>query len=117
IFIPDDLLVKHSDKLFPIPFENLSIRDFRDRFVSGGEIFLSNSGSLGLPLLVDPMVMYYNRDLFASSSVALPPANWAEVNQIVPLLSKIDARNNVLQSAISFGEFDNVNNAKDIFAM
>ena len=40
IFIPDDLLVKHSDKLFPVPFENFSARDFRDRFVEGGEIFL-----------------------------------------------------------------------------
>src|SRR5258708_5262977 len=38
-------------------------------FVSGGRIY-------GLPLSIDTLVMIYNKDLFNSAGIAVPPTTW-----------------------------------------
>lgn len=117
IMLPDTLIYRHADKIYPIPYATLSQRDFKNTFVEEGELFLTGSGILALPFRLNPMVMYWNRDLFGNAGLALPPASWEEVLSETPKLSAKDQSGNLTRSAVSFGEYQNVNYAKDIMAL
>jgi ABC-type glycerol-3-phosphate transport system substrate-binding protein len=118
IVLKSDALVTHRAKLYPISYENYSRRDFQDTFVDGGEMFALSEGIYGFPFAIDPMVMYWNRDMFASNGLAQAPVSWeAIVGDVVPRLTIKDTNRNVLQSAVSFGEFRNVAHAKEMLML
>ncbi len=115
ILLPQDLIFRHSNKIFALPYDNYSPRQFKDAFVEEGEIYLGEGGVLGFPLLVDPLVMYWNRDLFSSSGAALPPKFWDEFITLSPQLTQLGgAKSQIDVSAVALGTFDNVENAKEI---
>lgn len=117
ILLPQDLILRQLDKFYITPYENYSERTFRDSFVEGAELFLSPTGIIAFPFSVDPMVMYWNRDLFTSADVPLPPTSWTEFFGLVPKLTQKDDRGNITQSFVAFGEVRNVTHAKDIISM
>jgi ABC-type glycerol-3-phosphate transport system substrate-binding protein len=63
------------------------------------------------------MVMYWNRNMFSAGDIARPPAYWDEFLTISPILSKRNDANDILKSAVAFGEFRNVTHAKDILSL
>ncbi len=117
VIMRDDEIYKQSNKLFLIPYANYSERNFKDRFIEEGELFLEKDGILALPFIVDPMVMYWNRDIFSNNAIANPPKYWDEIYPIIDKVTKKTAQADILQSAIAFGEWDNVTNAKEIVSM
>jgi multiple sugar transport system substrate-binding protein len=118
LLLPDDLILRHSDKIDLIPYLSLPQRDFQNLFVQAAEIYMRDSGLVALPFAIDPLVMYWDRDLFNNSSVTIPPKYWDEFLTLAPKLTKRDPKtNDITQSAIAFGEYVNIDNAKDIIAM
>ena len=116
LLVPQDKIIKYLNKTYTIPYESYPERNFKDTFVSGTEIFLSNQGVLGLPFILDPLVMYWNRDIFTNNQIALAPTNWADFPILAEKISKSDKNANITKSAVAFGEFRNVNNAKEIIS-
>lgn len=115
IMLRSDALVTHRAKLLSIPYTSFPLRDFRDTYVDAGEIFAMKDGIYALPFLIDPLIMYWNRDLFATGGIAQPPSDWENVvARVVPNLTKRDTSRNILQSALAFGEYRNVTNAKEV---
>lgn len=120
LLLPDDLVLRHTDKIEPIPYSPGGITPawLQDTFIQAAEIYKRDNGLIAVPFAVDPMVMYWNRDIFSNASVTEPPKYWDEFLTLTPLLTKKDPKTfNITQSAISFGEFENVDHAKDILAM
>lgn len=117
ILLPQDLIVRHSDKVYPIPFESLSERDFKDRFIEEGELYVNKTGILALPFTIDPLVMYWNRDLFSSAGISQPPSSWDEFYTLAPRLTVRGQNTDIIRSTLSIGEFRNVAHAKDILAL
>jgi len=109
-------IFSHQDKIVSVSFDDYSERVFKDTFIEEGELYLTPSGILGLPFLVDPMVMYWNRDIFTAKGIASPPKFWDEFFDIVPRITERDQASNILQSAVAFGEFRNVRHAKEILS-
>ena len=116
VVISHDLVTKHSNKIFPIPFTTFSERNFSDTFIGEASLLYSSLGFLGIPIGVDPLIMYWNRDMFASAGVSMPPRYWDEVLKVVPYLSEKDSSVNISRSAIALGDFGNINNAKEIIS-
>jgi len=116
ILLPHDLIMRFADKVVPIPYSTFSERTFKDTFVEEGELFLSPTGALALPFTIDPLVMYWNRDVFSSASLALPPKLWGEFADLAVTLTEKDTRLNITKSALAFGEFTNIVNAKEILS-
>lgn len=117
ILLPHDLIVRHQDKIFPIPFETLSVRKFLDTFIEEGEMYISTRGVLALPFSIDPLVMYWNRDLFQAAAISKPPAFWDEFFTLSLDLTKTDNALNIIESAVALGEFQNVEHAKEILSL
>ncbi len=111
-------LVKHRAKLLAIPYTSIPLSDFRNKYVDGAEIFALQDGVYAVPFAVDPLMLYWNRDMFASVGLAQAPATWENlVVNVVPSITITDNNRNVIQSALAFGEFRNVTHAKDILML
>lgn len=116
ILASQDLILRQQGKLAVLPYENLSERDFKDTFVGGAEIFLSPAGTIAQPMLVDPLVLYWNRTLLTNAGVANPPRYWDELFTLAPLVSQKDKQGNIIRSLVAFGEYGNVTDAKSILS-
>lgn len=113
--IPDNLLLKQQNKLFKIPYTNYSQRDFKSNFIEGSEILLTKDGIWGLPFMVDPMVLYWNRGKLNNIGLGNTPEYWDDFIEFVPRLAVKDSSLNVQDAAVALGEYQNIKNAKAIF--
>lgn len=116
ILLSNDSIIRHDDKVQVVPYASYPERQFRDTFLQEGELYLTSEGVLGFPLSVDPLVMYYNRQLLESAGIATPPRYWDEFPQLALAMTKRDASGNLTQSFVALGESSNVDHAKDILA-
>lgn len=107
-------VLTHQDKVTTIPYDSYSERLFKDTFIEEGELYLTSEGILGLPFLVDPMVMYWNRNMFSGKGIAAPPRYWDELFDFVPRVTERDQASNIVKSAVALGEFRNIRHAKKI---
>ena len=120
IILSNDALVSERAKLYPIPYETLPLRTIKDTYVDGAEIFSLSDGTYGFPFAVDPLVMYWNRDLFSSAGLAMPPATWEQVvAQTVPALARVTQSPvfAIEKAALAFGEYTNVQNATEVLLL
>lgn len=118
LLLPHEALVSYRSKIQPIPFENFPARDFKNLYIDGAEIWAMSDGVYGYPLAIDPLVMYWNRDILSSKNVLNAPKTWeAIVNDIVPTFVERDFNRNITLSPVAFGEYRNVTNAAEIISM
>ncbi len=120
---PDMILMKQDDvitqeaRLIKIPFTKMSEQEFRATFADAASPFLTPDGILGVPFLIDPLVLYWNRDMVNSSGYADAPEYWDEVQDMAQKITKRTDTGAITKATIPFGQYKNVNNAKDILSM
>lgn len=114
--LPQDQIIKQKDKILALDSQTYPLRTFRDNFLDLAEIYISGGTILGLPLQVDPLVLYWNRDLFGNAGLVRTPAFWDEFPDAVQKLKITDGQK-IKQAGAAMGEFGNIENAKDILAM
>lgn len=112
-----DSAVRDASKVLPIPYESFPREQFANTFIQSAEPFLSSSGVLAIPLLVDPLVLYWNRDMLGTAGFSQAPQAWDELYNYSAKLTKRDETNSVLKSGVALGEYQNVAHAKDILAL
>lgn len=116
-FVSSDNLLKQKQRIFTVPFASFSERNFKNSFIEGAEVFLSEEGIWALPISIDPMVMYWNRDIFTSAGLTEPPSFWDEFYDISSALTRRDPNFNITRSALALGEFANINHAFEILSL
>ena len=114
IIMPESLIVENLDKTLPIPYDFYSARQFDDDFIDGASLFRSSDGIIGLPLYIDPLVMYWNKDIFSTGGAASYPTRWGEFENLVGKLTIGDRTGNISQSAVAMGSYGNISFAKEI---
>lgn len=117
IFLPHDLIVRHQDKVALLPYASFSLRNFKDTFIDASELYLLPQGIIALPITVDPLVMYWNRDFFSSHGLAKPPYFWDEFLTLAPALSLQTKTGDIQGSAVAMGESANIKHTKEILSM
>ena len=116
VILPYGKFIDYRTHLYPVPYEYFSERDFLDTYVEQAELYLTEEGELALPLLVDPIVMYWNKDIFSAQAISQVPTIWDEFKTLAPAMTiRDDIR--IIRSTIPFGQYANVNHAKDIISM
>lgn len=117
LFIMKSNMINRFEKfVYKTPFANYSERLFRDTFIDGADIYLASDGIIGMPLVVDPMVMYYNKNLFKNEGLSQVPQYWSDLFSLSSKLTKKKNDGTILQSMIALGRFDNITHSKDILA-
>lgn len=117
IIISQDKFWENRAKLIPMPYSSVSERDFQDTFVEAAEIFLTAEGVYALPISIDPLVLYYNRDILSTAGISNPLAYWDQIYEQTTDLTRRDAAGNISQSTIALGTTGNIENAKDILSL
>jgi ABC-type glycerol-3-phosphate transport system substrate-binding protein len=114
--LAQDKIFKQKNKLYLIPSANISAKDFTSIFAEEGNLFATGAGTYALPLTIDPLVLYFNRDLLTKASIALPPAYWDQIYDYAEKLTTKDNAGNITKSAIALGESSNIPHSKEILA-
>ncbi len=117
VFLPSEKLVQHRSRIFSLDEKALPIRNFRDTYIGGSEIFALSDGIYAYPVAIDPLVMYYNRTLLGDQSIIYPPKTWPELMPEIPKLVQKDYNRTISRSAVAFGEYANVTHAYDVISL
>lgn len=116
VFIPDALVVSLAKRIVPVPMEAVSERYFLDTYAQAAETFWGPAGAFGIPVAVDPMVFYWNRDHLQSAGISRPPTQWSAIPGLAERLTLKDRTFEISRSTIAMGEYANVTNAREILA-
>lgn len=117
ILTSQEELLALSKFLVPIPSASLPANTFTNAFIQGASIFSAgNAGYLGIPFLVDPLVLFSNRSILSSAGIARPPETWESLTGLVPNVAKLSPSRQVMRGLIALGTYDNVHNARGILS-
>lgn len=118
VLLPHEELVANRSRLLPLSYDSHPIRNFRDNYIDGAEIFALQDGIYAYPVAVDPIVMYWNRDILSNKGLLAPPNTWEQiVNSFVPDFVERDFNRNIFISPLAFGTYENINNAFEVLSM
>ncbi len=114
---------KHGEKLVPMPEGKLpgydrplmTMKEFREQFVDvASKDLVVNNRIYGMPIYMDTLALYYNKDLLNSAGITQPPVTWEVFNESVARLTKFDESGNIIQSGAAIGTARNINRSTDI---
>ncbi|MDP3836657.1 MAG: extracellular solute-binding protein [bacterium] len=97
-----------------------TLKEIKDRFIDVvyGDVVMSDNQVYGLPLSVDTLALFYNRDLFNNASIVQAPLYWnKEFQQNVKKLTRQDAVLGLVQSGIALGGGTNIERYSDILSI
>ncbi len=117
IIISQEDLLTERGKLNVIPFDSIPQRTYTSAFLPIFQLYLTEEGTYGVPLVVDPLVLYYNRAILSSVGVTRAPSTWDAVSGLAMGVTGRDDRGTVTRSLISLGEYQNVSNARAILSL
>lgn len=116
LIIQEDMLVSLQKRLTLIAWTAISERDLKNSYTQAGEIFMTPTGTYAVPFLIDPLVLYWNRDIFNSALVTNPPATWQDLVTLAPTFIERNSNKTISKTAIALGEYANIAHAKEILA-
>ncbi|MBI2037323.1 MAG: extracellular solute-binding protein [Candidatus Magasanikbacteria bacterium] len=69
----------------------------------------------GLPLSLENMALYYNKDLLDRANIAEPPKTWEDFQEAVKKITKFDRTSgNIVQAGTALGTGNNISGFEDI---
>jgi len=112
---------KYQDKIYPLAMEkdkDLNLKTISEYYpeIVSQELIIKQKYLAGIPLSVDTLALFYNKDIFNHFNIALPPKTWEELISLIPTLRATDQNNNLTRSAIALGTYNNVNWSTDILS-
>jgi ABC-type glycerol-3-phosphate transport system substrate-binding protein len=117
ILFSHEKLVTMRNRIQPFSYESFPIRDIRNLYLDGAQIFALDNGFYGYPLAVNPLIMYWNKDILANEGYLEPPATWEElINSVfADLIMRSDNRS-IQRGVIAMGEYNNIRNSFGIIS-
>ena len=111
-------LSRYEDKIWAAPSELVSLKELTDNFVDVvADDFVSDSYITALPLSIDTLALYYNKDIFNTAGIPQPPETWEEFLTDVEELTIKDERDNIIRAGAALGAARNVNRSTDILSL
>ncbi|MBU2220730.1 extracellular solute-binding protein [Patescibacteria group bacterium] len=117
IVISQEDLLATKNKISLIPSSSISERTFRDSYLPVSELYLTEGGTYGIPFVVDPMMLYYNRPVLASAGAARPPSTWEAVTGLAAGINRLTDAQTISRSIIAIGTYENVDHARGIISL
>jgi len=107
--------------------KTLSIKDLKTKFPDqvAEDVVLKEADSqgnvkdkiFGLPLSVDSLALFYNKELLNAAGLAKPAEDWSTFQTHVKKLTKQDSSGNITQSGAAIGGSSNVERSSDILSV
>jgi len=94
--------------------EEIGLTD--DYYPTIKESLFSDGNYYGLPLMIDTLALYYNKEIFDQAGLR-PPVTWDEFRQTASLLTVRDENGRIQQAGAAIGNASNVDHWSDILAL
>jgi len=107
----------------------MSVKQLQNDFADGvaGDVVIPTSQGdpklplvdriYGLPLSMDTMVMYFNRDMLNNAGIAEPAIHWQEFQDHVKKITKLDEVGTIIRAGAAIGTAANVERSADILSL
>lgn len=116
--IHDYWLPKYQERLAPVPAEIMTAKQFETDFAEVATVdFVSGGQPYAMPLSIDTLALYYNKDHFNQANIPSPPKTWKEFSDDLKLLTKTDDLDNIVRAGAAIGTAKNVNRSMDILSL
>ncbi len=80
--------------------------------------FVLNNQIYALPLDLDTLAMYYNKDIFDSAGIVYPPSNWNDFEADIAKLKIVNAQGQITRAAAAIGGSEtSIANAPDLVSL
>lgn len=116
VLIPHEQLVAIQETIQPLSFESFSLRNFQDTYIDGADIALLEGGYYGMPIGIDPLIMFYNRSILNAARISEPPQYWEQFIGLVPSVVEKTGSFGLERSFVAFGAYQNVEHAAKIIS-
>ncbi len=114
IVFPDTMYFGQVNKLVTIPTATISAREYADTYIDAANQFAVQGGIKAFPLVIDPLVMYYNKDMLSSAGVVTPPRSWKELSDLTSKITRKGDDGVLNRETVALGEYSNISYAKRI---
>ncbi len=114
--IQNTSLSKQINKITPVPSKSFSASQLKEFFPKIVEQNFTNKGAVyALPLSIDSLALFYNKELLNQGGVAVLPKDWKEFQDIIPKLTKSDSNKNIITAGAAIGGSEkNINHATNL---
>ena len=123
---PDLILIPHEDileqyeanRLLQIPYTFFPRSQYESLFINAANIFATSDGLRGIPFVVNPIVLYYNKVIADREGIRALPERWADLDreEFKQIIKKND-QGNISRALIPFGAVSNYTHIKEIVSL
>ncbi|HUO56077.1 MAG TPA: extracellular solute-binding protein [Candidatus Paceibacterota bacterium] len=114
--ITQDEAIQDSGETYVFPYTSLSQSQFQSTFAEAADPFMLPTGIVALPVIADPLVLYWNRDLLSDAGYSEPPQYWNQLPDMAAKMTQKDDAGTIKKSAVALGTYQNIDDAKDILS-
>lgn len=114
IILSQEQILRNKSKIAAQKLNSSDSIDFKEKYINGADLLITNEGLLGVPLAANPLVMYYNDRLLTSAGFSTPPKFWDEMQTYVDALTVKNDERTIEKSAVALGVFENTTYPLDI---
>lgn len=103
-------------KAYKEQFADAAIKDTIRRVNVSTEVdkFDIQERLMAMPLAIDTMALYYNKDVLNAAGIPTPPTTWTEFQEQITKLVKLDTKGEIVQAAAGIGTAQNVERSVDL---
>ncbi len=113
-------LPSFKDKIVEAPVAQgvLNEQKFRSNFVDVAASDFIDSGKIyAVPLSVNSLGLYYNKDLLNAAGITSPPTDWNQFIDDVRKLTRINNTGDIVTSGAAIGTAYNINRSTDVLSL
>ena len=103
--------------LLPLPSDTLSKEEFAQSFYPVAQKdLIKNGGIYGVPLEIDTLSLFINKQLFQSVGLG-PPTTWEDFTNDARAITVKDANGKIKTAGAAIGSYSNITHAPDILSL
>jgi multiple sugar transport system substrate-binding protein len=118
-FFKNSWLLKHGNKIVPATDTSITLSAFRNLFPEVAEEDFVYKGQIySIPLSIDTLALFYNRNIFDNKKIAVPPITWDEVESDILRIREFGSKGSISKAGLGIGATSrSVTNAPDILSL
>lgn len=104
VMFRNDWLTKHQNKLAPVSPTQFAYSETEELFprVVVAD-FTREEKVYALPLYIDTLALFYNKNIFDAKNIAFPPKTWEEFVALIPKLREVNQMGQITKAAAALG--------------
>lgn len=107
-----------TGKLLPFPADVVSSLGLDKEYYNVVTKDLQRNGAFyGVPLHIDTLALFINKDLFKAGDVSAAPTSWNDLVDVANSLTVVDEQGKIKTSGIALGTYANIDHASDIISL